>query len=64
MTRVIASLDLPDVNGGRMIWQPVTGRDGVKMRLAPLDWQPSGAHHALEYLAAENDRLRALLLED
>lgn len=23
------------------------------------DWQPPGAHHELEYLAVENDRLRA-----
>ena len=56
---IIASLPLPKVNTRRLIWQPVTDHDGLKMRLALLDWQPSGAHCALEHLAAENDKLLA-----
>ena len=54
---VVVSFELPAVSRNRQIWQPVTGKDGVKMRLAPLDWQPSGAHHALEYLAVQKGRL-------
>jgi hypothetical protein len=55
--KVMASLPMPKPDINRFIWQPVNG----KMRPAPLDWMPSGAHEALEHLAAENDRLRAML---
>lgn len=59
MTDVIASLPVPVVNKQRLIWQPVAGADGVKMRLAPLDWQPAASHAALEHLASTLDALNA-----
>lgn len=58
---VIVSLDLPNIHAKRLIWQPVKDGGDVKMRLAPLDWQPSGAHHALEYLATRLEDLEIQL---
>lgn len=56
--KIIISLPLPTPNLSRRIWQPVTDGD-LAMRLAPLSWQPSGAHHALEFLARQNETMRA-----
>lgn len=58
MDNVIADMPIPIARLDRMIWQPVTGSNGTSMHLAPLSWQPPGAHAALELLADENDALR------
>ena len=56
--RIVTKFPAPVPQRKRLIWQPVTDSAGKMMRLAPLDWLPSGAHEALEHLARENDKLR------
>jgi hypothetical protein len=60
---VVAEFDLPQVNRKHFVWQPVTDVDGVKMRLAPLDWLPSGAHEAIQHLVDEVQYLRGVVRE-
>lgn len=57
--KIVMHHEMPSPNLSRMIWQPVADKEGLKMRLAPLSWQPSGAHHALEFQAARIEALTA-----
>lgn len=49
--KVIASRQIPIVNTHQVVWQPVTDNGDRSMRLAPIDWQPSGAHACIQMLA-------------
>ena len=49
--KVIASRQMPIVNTHQLVWQPVTENGDRSMRLAPIDWQPSGAHACIQMLA-------------
>ena len=49
--KVIASRQIPIVNTHQLVWQPVTDNGDRSMRLAPIDWQPSGAHACIQMLA-------------
>lgn len=49
--KVIASRQIPIVNTHQVVWQPVTENGDRSMRLAPIDWQPSGAHACIQMLA-------------
>lgn len=49
--KVIASRQMPIVNTHQVVWQPVTENGDRSMRLAPIDWQPSGAHACIQMLA-------------
>ena len=49
--KVIASRQMPIVNTHQLVWQPVTDNGDRSMRLAPIDWQPSGAHACIQMLA-------------
>ena len=48
--KVIASRQMPIVNTHQVVWQPVTDNGDRSMRLAPIDWQPSGAHACIQML--------------
>jgi len=60
--KVIASIPLPKVDLNQMVWQPVTERGDLAMRLAPISWQPSGAHECIQQLVNEVKELRDLLI--
>lgn len=49
--KVIASRQIPIINTHQVVWQPVTDNGERSMRLAPIDWQPSGAHACIQMLA-------------
>ena len=49
--KVIASRQIPIVNTHQVVWQPVTDNGDRSMRLAPIDWQPSGAHACIQMLS-------------
>lgn len=42
---------MPTINTRQVVWQPVTDNGDLAMRLAPIDWQPSGAHACIQMLA-------------
>ena len=48
--KVIASRQIPIVNTHQGVWQPVAENGDLSMRLAPIDWQPSGAHACIQML--------------
>ena len=49
--KVIESRQIPIVNTRQEVWQPVAYNGDLSMRLAPIDWQPSGAHACIQMLA-------------
>jgi hypothetical protein len=49
--KVIASRQIPIINTRQVVWQPVAENGDLSMRLAPIDWQPSGAHACIQMLA-------------
>jgi hypothetical protein len=58
---VISSLPLPKVDLNQFVWQPVTDRGELAMRLAPISWQPSGAHECIQQLVNEVKELKGKL---
>ena len=59
--KVIASRQMPIVNTHQVVWQPVTDNGDRSMRLAPIDWQPSGAHACIQMLADDQRNAEAKL---
>lgn len=49
--KVIASRPMPVINTRGLVWQPVADNSCLSMRLAPIDWQPSGAHACIQMLS-------------
>ena len=61
--KVIASRQMPIVNTHQVVWQPVTDNGDRSMRLAPIDWQPSGAHACIQMLADDLRNAEAKLVK-
>ena len=49
--KVIESRQIPIVNTRQVVWQPIADNGDLSMRLAPIDWQPLGAHACIQMLA-------------
>ena len=48
---IVANRPIPNVNLRQIVWQPVKDNGNLSMRLAPIEWQPSGAHACIQMLA-------------
>ena len=60
---VITKRQIPVVNTRQLVWQPVTDNGDLAMRLAPIDWQPSGAHACIQMLTDDLRDAEAKLAE-
>jgi hypothetical protein len=60
--KIIAAMPLPKVDLNQLVWQPVTERGDLAMRLAPISWQPSGAHECIQQLVNQVKELQALFI--
>jgi len=55
---IVANRPIPNVNLRQLVWQAVKDNGNLSMRLAPIEWQPSGAHYCIQMLA--NDLAKAM----